>query len=285
MNMKTSDFIKMALTFAVCAISLPSCYFRITEKAREEIKKDNNRVEGDIKTDTLSFFPDDFSGILNNGSMDILFIQREGKPKVTVTTSSNLLDSVVVFVNDSKELEIKYTCPTVNVRTNAATVYAPSIGSLTNNGSGDIVIEGDFLFDKGFTGEEMVILSRGSGDIDISSMELSTRLAVTGSGSGDISITKLKADSMQVEMYGSGDFDGSRIEVNALDLKSSGSGDISVEGKGEKISAVSRGSGDIDAGGFKASSSERIIQSGSGSLTCTIGGVTKRWEDGEVETH
>lgn len=260
MNMHTNALrpILAALSLAACASTLSSCYFRFTDKAREDLKRESNWISASSETDTLTFFPGEFSGIQHDGSMDLFFIQSEGEPKVFIETASNLIDSLaveVVEIDGERILRISYTCRTQNAFNEVAHISAPSLRRVDLRGSGDLQFNGTFQ------GDSLTIDTRGSGDVLIGRMEL--------------------AGDLLVESVGSGDVEADYLQTGSLVLSSRGSGDIKVKGSGGKISATSNGSGDIEAERFVAREEGAFSQFGSGKITYTTGDTSYILEDGK----
>lgn len=264
--MRKISYIITALALTSASLCFSSCYLRFSEKAKQDLKRNFNVISGTADLDSVTFRPGEFNAVEASGSMDITFIPTSEDPRVVVTTSENLIDSVIVETypdgNDDaglvKTLTIKYACQVNFVANHHAVIYYPSVSRITSNGSGDFEIA------KGFKGDSLTITSQGSGDFKIRSMELSGNLV---------------ADS-----EGSGDFIAENLDVNSLVLRSFGSGDAFVTGKGEKASYSTNGSGDINAVRFIAKTSGSMSQNGSGTLKCTADGKVYTWDSGELKT-
>ena len=230
-----------ATLLAIVAISTSSCYIRISNEAKEEMKqrlsfrKEMSEAVYD-KSDPRIIHPGEFSGIENNSWLDLNIVQREGEPEVVINGTYRTRDSVLVE-NIDGILKVSFANHVgfmINYSDIDLVIYTPALSTLKNRGSGDIEVEGIFKSDS------LTIENRGSGDIEAS----------------------VKAGSIGITNIGSGDID---LDVNtsgSIILSSSGSGDIDIKGEVSDAVITKAGSGDIEAAKLQA---DRITVSKSGS--------------------
>ncbi len=105
----------------------------------------------------------------------------------------------------------------------------------------------------------------GSGSIRSGRFERADHLVLVLKGSGDVLVDgPEKANALSIEVSGSGDVFCGNVDVSGRTIIAlAGSGDIRVTGRTESIDIGLIGSGDVDAGEFKASTAKvRITGSG-----------------------
>ena len=256
--MNTYRSFAVIAALATATICLSSCYIRISDKAISEIKN-SSHVIGSEETDSIVFRPGDFNAIAQSGSMDFIFVPTSEDPRVVVTTSKNILDSVEVSTDENegyKELNIGYKMNSYSIGCqDKAVIYYPSVKKISAYGSGDFTIR------DGFSGDSLSIETSGSGDFYFNSMKIKGLLSLESSGSGD--------------------FTAKNIMVNALNVITYGSGDTFLSGRSDTADLSTSGSGDIDASQLYTKKIGDVFQHGSGSITCTVNGKKKTWEDGQ----
>ena len=239
--MKTIKRILTATMLAIVAISASSCYIRISNEAKEELKQ-RIRFREEMseavydKSDPRVINPGSFYGIEDHSWLDMKIVQREGEPEVIINGIYRTRDSIRVE-NNNGVLEISYD---------------NSIGIIINHEDTELVI---------YTPDLSLIKNRGSGDIETGGTFKSDSLAIENRGSGDIEAS-VQAGYIGITNIGSGDID---LDVNtsgSIVLSSSGSGDIEIKGEVADAVITKAGSGDIEAGKLYA---ERITVSKSGS--------------------
>jgi hypothetical protein len=119
----------------------------------------------------------------------------------------------------------------------SATVTLPSLVSLGNQGSADIVV-------TGVVGPTLTIESQGSGQLSLAGRIDALELDVQGSG--DVDAKALAATRARVTVHGSADVDV--LVEDSLDAQINGSGDITYRGNPAKVERRINGSGDIEPG-------------------------------------
>ena len=146
-------------------------------------------------------------------------------------------------------------------------VCSPDLISVTLNGSGD------FISDHRIDTDNMDIVLRGSGDIDVKDL-ISDRCHIELVGSGDIDVERVDAQEVSVVLIGSGDIDLNLWNVATTSLLLKGSGDIDAEFcEGcQSVDCEIRGSGDINLQGEVSHFSNH--KSGSGDVS--VDGLTVR---------
>lgn len=140
----------------------------------------------------------------------------------------------------------------------AVYVTSPDITSIRLNGSGD------FISHERIDTDNMDILLRGSGDIQVSDL-ICDRCHVELIGSGDLDVSRLEAQEVSGLLIGSGDLDLGLLKVDDTSLSLKGSGDIDAdfrEGCGS-VDCELRGSGDITLKGTVRRFNQHTTGSGS----------------------
>ena len=256
--MKTVNRIITATLLAIVAISTSSCYIRISNDAKEQLKRrikfkeEMSEVIYD-ESDSLVIRPGEFYGIESRTGMDIAVVQREGEPEVVIKGKHRSRDMVKVEnVDGILKVTYKENQGIGLIFFNddeVAIFYTPSLKSLDNQGSGDITIEGPFISDSlsidkrgsgDITGsvqaEVLKVNSSGSGDIDLD-VNSTGKLTVSALGSGDVDL-KGKADDAVIVKSGSGDLDARKFDATNISVSSSGSGDTFYKKDGKLIEEI-----------------------------------------------
>lgn len=174
-----------------------------------------------------------FQTLLSNGSINV-YVQQGNFYMMTVRTDDNLLPYLETQVINGV-LTIGFRS-NVNVSASVAEVYitVPFIQSMTINGSGNIVGQGNLNSDF------LELNINGSGYIDLSGFTEQLRASI--SGSGNIRAWGLTARNADIRVIGSGN-----VEINVLrDLFASisGSGNIYYTGN-PRLSTNINGSGRV----------------------------------------
>ncbi|MBR1928070.1 MAG: DUF2807 domain-containing protein [Bacteroidales bacterium] len=236
-----------ATAMAVIASVASSCYIRISDEAKEEIKKEMSwRAEMSEEvyqeSEPAVFHPGEFTSLKVSDWMDVTFIPREGEPEVIVSGTHRSRDEIRVE-NEDGTLKIFFDNNSRGVivaNNETVTVYAPGIRSLDKNGSGDI------HFENTLSGESLNLDVKGSGDVKIDGCEITGEIIVGKSGSGDMDI---------------------HLNAGSVSLTGSGSGDITLEGETKSLTLDKRGSGFFYSGNMEAESVTIKYVSGSGEVT------------------
>lgn len=202
-----------------------------------------------------------FENITIQGSPDVIFTQKKGKPSIEIYGSDNivpLLETVVengtLYVRFKKNTSIRNTGE-LEVR-----VASEDLKNVKIIGSGD------FILASALKTDEFGVEIRGSGDVRGKGFTVS-RLALSVQGSGDISFPDVDAGILDITVNGSGDITLSGIRTDSANMVVNGSGDISLSGTGNTASYKVNGSGDIDAAGFVVTDAKVSI-AGSGNISC-----------------
>lgn len=225
MNIFKSIILASALTAA--AFSASSCYFRISDEAKKEMKSALElRLESSkqvySETDSVVFRPGPFTSVSSIGGMDVDFILSDCEPTVSLFGTHITRDSVKVYVNDGR-LIIDNLSPIMydeHVR-----IYAPAVKEVASSGSG--------YFNGTLSGESVHVSNLGSGDINLHLVDVGN-LDLSSSGSGDVMLTG-KATEAVITMLGSGDLDALGFDATKISVSSHGSGDLIYKKDGETI--------------------------------------------------
>ena len=251
MNIKT--IIKVA-ALAATIMSLSSCYIRLSDSAREDIRKNFPRVTyGEL--DSVVYRPGDFSKMTASGRFDVIFVADTTDPRVVVVGRSNLRDSVKVK-NDDGTLRIFRIVESHSDE--KVIVFHPGVNDVTSYGSGDIHFRGTFHTDT-------LRLRNGSGDLSADSMLDCEVLYLQNNGSGDVK-GSFSCRKAYVDGVGSGDMRLTIRGADSLRVDLRGSGDMRIDGDAVNVDFSKAGSGDVDARNLKAGKVTVSSKSGSGEL-------------------
>lgn len=247
--MKLAKRILFVSLLAATALSLSSCYVKLSEEAKKAM---NGRFASSRKiyseSDSIVLFPGEFRGISNQGPIDVEFVVREGDPKVVIQGTHATRDSVKVQVDESNGLLTIFMRGPISYDEHV-TVYAPTIKVIEAQGSGDLVIH------EGLSDEYLVVNRWGSGDTVIEGCETIGMVSIDKQGSGDLKVVITNSGSVSIS--------------------SSGSGDTVLEGKTGELTLKKDGSGSFYSGNLDAETV--VIQSvtGSGEVAYREGGTVK----------
>ncbi|MBQ9216388.1 MAG: DUF2807 domain-containing protein [Prevotella sp.] len=206
-----------------------------------------------------------FDEIEINGSPTVYFVQADtfsvkvrGPQKIVENILTEKRGNTLIIRNRGKVgvFNISFDDKDLGIY-----VTAPDIIGVRLNGSGDFISER--LIDT----DNIRVVLRGSGDIDIKDM-ICDHCRIDLIGSGDLNVYRLEAHEVESTLIGSGDIDlnlwnvvdtrlllkgSGDIDVNFkkgcrfVNCELHGSGDISVKGLIERFSQQKHGSGDVDS--------------------------------------
>lgn len=220
---------------------------------KEHVKASNNYI-------TKEYRFAGFSQIYLNGSADVVYEQREGKPAVEVYTSDNIMDLLEIYekkgalhIGFKKGYKISYNELKIKV-------WSPTIALVSIAGSGEVKMLGKVNSDR------LSLTVAGSGDIEYADLSCK-ELKVVVSGSGDIEGKRTNVGAVDISIAGSGDVDLEELNCSNLSATVTGSGEISLSGHGANARYAVTGSGDIDADELKIQRVEASI-TGSGDISC-----------------
>lgn len=251
--MNIRKHIAIAPVLAVMTLAMSSCYIRISDETKQEIKDTFRNRELMAESvygpnDSLVYTPGDFHALDAQIWVDIIFEQRDGEPEVVVKGTTRNRDSVRVE-NIDGTLRIFYQNKAGVTFTNDEyiKVYAPGLDEITKGGSGDLTVSGTLK------GESFAITKSGSGNMYLERCEINGPVTVNKSGSGDMEAS---------------------VKCLSLDVDASGSGDVFLKGEATDVSLKMNGSGDLDASKLKTAKIT-VAKSGSGDITYMDGDVVK----------
>ena len=235
---------RTAIAVAMTALTVSSCYVRISDEDKKDLKEMSMYKELMSEViygpgDSLVYSPGEFHAIEAAIWADIIFEQREGEPEVVVKGSTRLRDSIKVEnVDGTLRIDFHNSVGVIYTKDEYIKVYAPCLDNIDKSGSGDLTVSGTLK------GESLYITKSGSGDMYLENCEILGPVNLRKSGSGDIEAS-VKCLSMDVDASGSGDV-FLRGEAADVSLKMSGSGDLDASKlKADKIAVAKSGSGDI----------------------------------------
>lgn len=204
----------------------------------------------------------DFEEIQISGSPTVYYEQADSF-SVRVTGQKDQVENIITE-RDGKTLHIfnkgKFWLFNVQFASDdglAVYVTSPDLTSIRLNGSGD------FISRQHIDTDNMDILLRGSGDVQVNDL-ICDRCHVDLVGSGDLEVSRLEARKVSASLVGSGDLDLGLLKVYDTTLSLRGSGDIDAdfrEGCGS-VDCELRGSGDITLKGTVRRFSQHTSGSG-----------------------
>jgi hypothetical protein len=102
--------------------------------------------------------------------------------------------------------------------------------------------------------------SRGPVVVEVSVPDLR---GVSVTGSGDVTVDRMRGDSVDLALSGSGSLNVGAIDVGAISTIMTGSGDMSLAGKARTATLTLTGSGDLKAAGLVADDAQtKLVGSG-----------------------
>jgi hypothetical protein len=233
---------KTALLILFCTTLIFSCRF---------IEGQRIRGNGHVITEQRSVTG--FSGVQNNGSLDVAVSQ--GDYKVTVEADENIVPYILTEMQGNK-LVIRFRDNTWISHSSIAKVHvtAPQWNSLNINGSGNITGENELS-----GGGDLEIQVAGSGDAKLDLNKQSVSAVIYGSGniilsgqagslssqingSGNLRAFDLKSGTVKTEIRGSGNAEVTA--TSSLEANIFGSGDVKFKGT-PQINSHIRGSGSV----------------------------------------
>lgn len=239
---------------------MASCFMLLT--ACHGVKKHAELFDDERRTEVRQLRG--FEKIEINGSPTVHYTQADSFA-VTVEGPSAGIEKILMEVdNGTLRIRNRGKMGVINIVTDdeggtIVHVSSPDLTSVALNGSGD------FISQQRIDTDNMAIVLRGSGDIDMADL-ICDRCQVELIGSGDIDLDRVDAREASAVLVGSGDIDIHLWNTASTRLSLKGSGDIDAAfGEGCKsVACELRGSGDISLEGVVQLLSKQ--QSGSGDI-------------------
>ncbi|MCK9160176.1 MAG: head GIN domain-containing protein [Bacteroidaceae bacterium] len=222
----------------------------------------------------------EFSSLQQAGSIDVVYRQEPGKPRVEIYGSDNIVPLVITEVKNNV-LIVRFR-PNTYIRNTGkleVRVFSPEMKNISLSGSGELRmpdgVKSDSDLSVSLTGsgdlkgkfvqcQKLSVQLTGSGDLSLQNVICSDFSACVN-GSGDMSLYAVKGSKGLAVIHGSGDVKLSG-EMDEMDYQCTGSGDIYAKKlKANNVSVASSGSGDIDC---YASKAIKGSIHGSGSVNC-----------------
>ena len=240
---------KILLVFVALA-ALVSCQFL-------DIDVGNN-----VSVDTV-IEVDGFDSISDECSLNVIYTQAPGEPRVVLTCDENLVGAYNIRVQGGTL--VVDTKNNVMVRPKVksyVTVTSPSLEGISVSGSGScrvtgsLVSDGDVLFKLSGSGSvhaEGMVECRsfastisGSGRVDLYGV-LAGSARFKSSGSGSTNVELLTADKVSATLSGSGRANFVCKDAGDIDVSISGSGGVRLSGNARSLNSHSSGSGRVDS--------------------------------------
>ncbi|MFK7929702.1 MAG: DUF2807 domain-containing protein [Myxococcota bacterium] len=200
---------------------------------------------------------------VNSTFVDVFVQPGADGSRLELTCDDNLIDNLVADLNEDGELELRVVDgQNLMPRSDCtATLEVPLLTSLSQNGSGQIHVEGDLP-------ELESVQSSGSGSIEVHGITPAVS-SVRAQGSGGVFLTGITACSLSVDTSGSGESILDGLAVCDLDVRTSGSGSVVLEGTAERIIARVSGSGAVGNEAMVVQTAD-VDVSGSGDVELTV---------------
>ncbi len=182
-----------------------------------------------------------------------LYITQGNQQQVKVVADERIMDHVStevengVLIVDVKKNNFR------RIETLDVYITVAQLDMIKTMGSGDIYGKDTF------SGKDMEIVIKGSGNVDFNFDVQNLELGVYGSGDIDISGVR---GTLGIVVSGSGDIEAESLKLESCSVKVNGSGDIELSGKTNELIVGVNGSGDIDGAEFMAVS---VVARNSGS--------------------
>lgn len=192
--------------------------------------------DGRINSQSYSFANQPFDAIVLKVAGDIMVqvIHKPHTANTTITTDSNLLSYIDVYVQDKTLYITKKNHAELSSTKMKIVVNAEDLKSMSTYGSGDSII----------SNIDTAIFSSatyGSGDTVLQGK--AKKLFIKISGSGDVNAKNLIAEDVEASIYGSGDIITNVTKKISADIH--GAGLIEYYGNPQKIHQSISGSGEI----------------------------------------
>ena len=241
--------VKFLLVFVALA-AIVSCRFMDIEVG--------NNVSVDTEIDVGAF-----DSISDECSLNVIYTQAPGEPRVVLTCDENLVGAYDIRVEGGTLVVDTKSFVVIKTRAKSyVTVTSPSLDGISVSGSGScsatnaMVSDGDVLFKVSGSGgirTEGTVECRtfsssisGSGRIDLYGV-LADAAGFKGSGSGSTRVELLTADNISVTLSGSGSAHLVCKDAGDIDVSISGSGGVRLSGNARSLNSHSSGSGRVDS--------------------------------------
>lgn len=242
-----------------------------------------------------------FTSVNSPSTVDVTILKNE-KSCAEVRADDNLMEFVLTEVENgvltiSMKRDFSYNRPHITV-----TVYTPHLNEVVMKGTGNVTVlsvkeeyftlttkgTGNFKCDCLIVEKDLVLHSRGTGNIDVSYM-CPNSVTVQNSGAGNMNIKVLQnvTSSMNIQKSGTGDITLKKLSVGDLQLKNLGTGNITLSGKADKMTLVHGGCGNVWANNLKVTTAH-ITQNSIGNIIATVTDtayLTQKNRIGKVTIH
>ncbi|OKS89532.1 head GIN domain-containing protein [Mucilaginibacter polytrichastri] len=201
-----------------------------------------------------------YSGVSIAGPFKVRVIlgNKEG---VKLSVDAEYIDKVETVV-DNGSLTVRFKRPgfslkreDYHVKTADVTIYARTLSSIANAGSGNTTVEGTV------TASDFKAILSGSGTITIPTAKVSNELTTRLSGSGSIDISG-SAASVSAFISGSGEIKAKNFSTQTASITISGSGNVYIKAD-KSINATLVGAGNVYYSGNAEVTKHKV---GSGSV-------------------
>lgn len=248
---KTASFILAVL------IALTSPAVKASEKEGQTTK-----VKGNTTYVSKQYNLKDFDKLSINGMLDVEYIQKQGKPEVTLFTSSNLLDLIIVEVNNGRlETSIKKGYSITKAKYLTLRISSPTLNEIDVKGMASIDVIGKLQQD------DLSVTVSGAADVEAEEIILNKNMAINVKGAADFNLANLSLGTLTMDVSGAGEIDIDNLKALEVNANVSGAGEMELSGTTQKARFTMSGAGEIDAEDLVASEVEASA-SGMGTVTC-----------------
>lgn len=234
--MKAKQLFVVNMVMLAMAMSVTSCVRDFSSLSAEKVVTEKRNVSGfeqiEINGSPVVYYTqgDHFSVKVKGPEDQLKDIITECEGKTLLIRNRGKVGVFNVSFGDAQDVSVH--------------VVSPDLTSVRLNGSGD------FTSEKKIDSDQMNIVLRGSGDINIQDL-ICDQCSVELIGSGDVALKRVEAKDVSAMLIGSGDID--LVLRNVIDTRLSlkGSGDIDADFREgcRSVECVLQGSGDIDLKG------------------------------------
>ncbi|MDR1938822.1 MAG: DUF2807 domain-containing protein [Tannerellaceae bacterium] len=201
--------------------------------------------DGDLVTQEINI--DDYTGIkASNSSIDIMYVQSDEAPTLTVTTDRNILEKYDIRVREGKlriEPEDKYEHALFKPTKFIVTTNSTSLRKIDVSGSIN------FTVDRPLRTDDLEIDLAGSGRVNLNDSVI--------------------VDKLDIDIAGSGTLNAFAVEGNSFDGDIAGAGRLNLGGQMTRASFDIAGSGTIRAFDFQVEEMKCDI-AGSGNIEISV---------------
>lgn len=245
---KMHPFVKLGIALSVVSVLLTGGMYGVMTAHGVTVK-----VEDRVLSSATRPINDQVMNVEMSGPFDLVLVQ-DAKPGIQISAPQNVLDQIETRIEgDTLRISAKRQVA-VNYGRSKIEVSLPKLSKLDVQGSGTTSA-------NGFSGENVNLVLRGSGELSFDGKY--KNIAANLRGSGDMRINGGDSDEVKLEMNGSGDIKA-QGRSKSLITKLNGSGDLNAEDlPSDSVNVEMQGSGNT---AIHAKNSVKVVLRGSGDI-------------------